>query len=111
MLEKPSDKLVNIQFKMSYPAAPRFFIAYNNIITYHLRNTMIGYGNLLRVQHLNFDTGIMTINDGKGKKNRTVPIPQVLVPELQKQVEHVNTVYLEDLKSGYDGTFLFGQLE
>jgi integron integrase len=65
----------------------------------------------LRVQNFNFDTGILTINDGKGKKNRTVPIPRVLVPDLQKQFEHVKTVYMEDLKSGYDGTFLFGQLE
>lgn len=57
----------------------------------------------LRIQNFNFDTGILTINDGKGKKNRTVPIPQVLVPDLKKQVEHLKTVYLEDLKSGYDG--------
>jgi len=65
----------------------------------------------LRVQNFNFDNRILTIRDGKGKKDRTVPIPQVLVPELQKQIEHVKAVYMEDLKSGYNGTFLFGQLE
>lgn len=29
----------------------------------------------LRVQCLNFDAGVITIHDGKGKKDRTVPLP------------------------------------
>jgi integron integrase len=65
----------------------------------------------LRIQNFNFDSDILTIRDGKGKKDRTVPIPQVLVPELHKQIEYVKAVYMEDLKSGYNGTFLLDQLE
>jgi integrase len=35
----------------------------------------------LRVKAFNFDAGILTVH-GKGKKDRTVPIPQKIVPEL-----------------------------
>ncbi len=34
----------------------------------------------LRVQSFNFDLGIVTIHDGKGKKDRTVPLPQIIMP-------------------------------
>ena len=30
----------------------------------------------LRVQCLNFDAGIVTVHDGKGRKDRTVPLPE-----------------------------------
>lgn len=38
----------------------------------------------LRVQCFNFDAGILTVHDGKGKKDRTVPLPQSLVPALKQ---------------------------
>ena len=41
----------------------------------------------LRVQCFNFDAGIMTIHDGKGKKDRTVPLPVSLVDDLQLQLQ------------------------
>jgi len=65
----------------------------------------------LRVQDFNFDAGIVTIHNGKGKKDRTVPIPQSIVPELQKQLQKVAAVHEADLKSNYSGTFLPDQLE
>lgn len=37
----------------------------------------------LRVESLNFDAELLTIHDGKGKKDRTVPIPQVLQADLK----------------------------
>jgi integrase len=43
----------------------------------------------LRVQCLNFDAGKITIHDGKGKKDRTVPLPTVLVPALKTQLDTV----------------------
>ena len=43
----------------------------------------------LRVQDLNFDMQVVTVHDGKGKKDRTVPLPEVLMPELQSQLETV----------------------
>jgi integrase len=60
----------------------------------------------LRVQDLNFDMNVLTIHDGKGKKDRTVPLPQVLIPLLKVQMEHVKRIHREDLKRGYAGTFL-----
>lgn len=54
---------------------------------------------------------MLTIHDGKGKKDRTVPLPQSLFQELHKQMEEVKKVYLQDLKAGYSGTFLFGRIE
>jgi integrase len=29
----------------------------------------------LRIQNFNFETGMLRIHDGKGKKGRTVPLP------------------------------------
>ena len=65
----------------------------------------------LRVQDFNFDAGIITIHDGKGKKGRTVPIPQRIVPELQKQLQHVAVIHEADLKAAFSGTFLPDQLD
>jgi len=65
----------------------------------------------LRVHNFNFDDGILTIQDGKGKKSRTVPLPQTLMPELMVQLETINKLHDDDLKSGYTGVFLDDQLE
>ena len=60
----------------------------------------------LRVQDLNLDMEILTLHDGKGQKDRTVPLPKVVIPELMQQLEHVKRIHREDLTSGYAGTFL-----
>jgi len=60
----------------------------------------------LRIQDLNFDMKIVTVHDGKGQKDRTVPMPETLVPALKIQIEKVKTLHQEDLDSGYDGVFL-----
>ena len=60
----------------------------------------------LRVQDFNFDAGVITIHDGKGKKDRTVPLPQSVVSELQKQLQKVASIHQADLKAKYSGTFL-----
>ena len=65
----------------------------------------------LRVQNFNFDYGVLTIHDGKGQKDRTVPLPDSLVPQLKKQLETVITLHQNDLDTGYSGVFLFGLLE
>lgn len=71
----------------------------------------ISEGLNLRIHNFNFDTGILTIHDGKGKKDRTVPIPQSIVPELQKQLQKTTELYEADLKAKFSGVFLPGQLE
>jgi len=60
----------------------------------------------LRVQDVNFDMEILTIHDGKGQKDRTVPLPLALLPELQGQLETVIRIHQQDVKAGYAGTFL-----
>ena len=65
----------------------------------------------LRVQDLNFDTGILAVHDGKGRKDRSVPLPQIIIPEIKAQLNCVKEVYKQDIEKGYAGTFLFGQLE
>jgi integron integrase len=65
----------------------------------------------LRVQNFNFDEGILSIQDGKGKKSRTVPIPQTITPELLKQLETVRKLHDTDIEAGYSGAFLDNLLE
>lgn len=43
----------------------------------------------LRVRNLNFAMRVLTVHDGKGQKDRTVPLPEALVPELHAQLERV----------------------
>lgn len=64
----------------------------------------------LRVQDLNFELKVLTIHDGKGQKDRTVPLPQALDPALRAQLETVMRVHRDDLAAGYAGTFLPGAL-
>ena len=53
----------------------------------------------LRVKNFNFDAGILTVH-GKGSKDRTVPIPQTIMPELTAQFEAMKKLYDEDLAAG-----------
>ncbi len=65
----------------------------------------------LRVQCLNFDAGVITIHDGKGKKDRTVPLPATLCAELKSQVAVVKDLHQRDLERKYAGVFLVTALE
>ncbi len=65
----------------------------------------------LRVNNFNFDAGALTIHDGKGKKSRTVPLPQTLMPEIQAQFDKIKKLHDEDLEAGYAGVFLDNLLD
>jgi integron integrase len=66
----------------------------------------------LRIQDLNFDLGILTVHRGKGQKDRTLPLPKVLYPALQRQVDEVRLLLKKDLQNDdYHGVFLPNQLE
>lgn len=65
----------------------------------------------LRVNNFNFDHGILTIHDGKGGKDRTVPLPRTIEPELQEHLRRVIALYQQDLDNNYDGAFVPGSLE
>jgi integron integrase len=71
----------------------------------------ISEGVNLRIHNFNFDTGILTIHDGKGKKDRTVPIPQSIIPELQMQLRKTTSLYETDLKDNIAGVFLPDRLD
>jgi len=65
----------------------------------------------LRVHNFNFDMRILTIHDGKGQKDRTVPIPKALMGELKAQLQQVIELHERDCQAGFDGVFLYGLLE
>ncbi|MBI3015154.1 MAG: integron integrase [Candidatus Tectomicrobia bacterium] len=65
----------------------------------------------LRVQCLNFDAGLLTVHDGKGQKDRTVPLPQTILQELRVHLESLKVLHRGDLDRGYGGVFLVNALE
>jgi integron integrase len=65
----------------------------------------------LRVHNFNFDASVLTIHDGKGQKDRTVPLPQAIMPELLAQLELRKKLHDRDLAGGYAGVFLDHLLE
>jgi integron integrase len=65
----------------------------------------------LRVNNFNFDGGILTIHDGKGKKDRTLPIPDSIKTELKAHMERVYNLHQMDLAKKYDGAFMFDRIE
>ncbi len=65
----------------------------------------------LRINSFNFDAGILTVHDGKGKKDRTVPIPKILEARLKDQLEKVDNLHQADLADSYDGAFMFDSIE
>lgn len=67
-------------------------------------------GLQLRVGDFNFEAGILTIH-GKGKKDRTVPLPESIIAELKDQMKVVTELHEQDLAAGYDGVFLDDAME
>ncbi len=65
----------------------------------------------LRVHCFNFDAGVLTVHGGKGQKDRTVPLPETIIPELRKQLEFVGHTHQRDLARNYDGVFLMNSLD
>jgi len=65
----------------------------------------------LRINNFNFDAGILTIHVGKGKRDRTLPIPEVLVSELKAHMEKVTHLHKIDLADNYNGAFMLNRLE
>ncbi len=65
----------------------------------------------LRVHCMNFDAGVLTVHDGKGQKDRTVPLPRTVLPELQAHLESLKDLHQRDLNREYAGVFLVNALE
>jgi site-specific recombinase XerD len=64
----------------------------------------------VRVKDFNFDERMLTVK-GKGNKSRTVPVPDLILPELLAQLASVKKQHADDLVAGYSGVFLEDQLE
>ncbi|ODB93201.1 hypothetical protein A3194_00410 [Candidatus Thiodiazotropha endoloripes] len=60
----------------------------------------------LRLLDLDFDYRNIVVRAGKGKKDRTVPMPDLLISPLQVQVEQVQAQHKNDLKAGFGSVFL-----
>jgi len=67
-------------------------------------------GLQLRVRDFNFDVNVLTVH-GKGKKDRTVPSPESILPELKAQINVISELHDRDLAEGYDGVFLDDAVE
>ena len=65
----------------------------------------------LRVHCMNFDAGVLTVHDGKGQKDRTVPLPDSILPELRRHLESLKDLHRRNLARGYAGVFLVNALE
>ena len=65
----------------------------------------------LRVKDLDFQYKTITVRDGKGEKDRITPMPDSLIPTLQRQVERVRLLHDEDLAAGFGKVYLPNALE
>ncbi|HXH11758.1 MAG TPA: integron integrase [Alphaproteobacteria bacterium] len=65
----------------------------------------------LRIHNFDVDTGMLSVQFGKGGKSRTVPLPKKIQGDLMRQVETVRALHEEDLRKGYDGVFLPASFE
>jgi integron integrase len=60
----------------------------------------------LRVQCFNLDEALVTVHDGKGRKDRAVPLPRRLLAEVRGQMAEVMRLHAEDLGAGFAGVFM-----
>ena len=60
----------------------------------------------LRLQDFNLDEKLLTVHNGKGKKDRVVPLPHSIMLEIQQQIEVVSALFDNDIAAGYAGVFL-----
>ena len=65
----------------------------------------------LRIQHVTVDTGMLSVQFGKGGKSRTVPLPHKIHGDIMRQFEKVRELHQEDMKKGDDGVFLPASFE
>jgi len=60
----------------------------------------------LRVQDVDFDQNLIMVRDGKGLKDRVVPLPRSLRPLLVEQLDEIRRLHQEDLALGLGEVFL-----
>jgi hypothetical protein len=60
----------------------------------------------LRVKDVDFAYNHIVVRDGKGQKDRVVPLPQRPVESLQQPLEQVKRLHQDDLQQGYGAVFM-----
>jgi integron integrase len=60
----------------------------------------------LRVQDIDFDYKQVVVRQGKGNKDRAVPLPEKLIPTLRTHLLQTRSLHQDDLKAGYGEVFL-----
>ncbi|MBI5497413.1 MAG: integron integrase [Deltaproteobacteria bacterium] len=68
-------------------------------------------GLQLRVKDIDFELRRVTVHDGKGKHDRSTPLPEALVAPLEAQVERLRQNWLIDVELGQAEVFLPVALE
>jgi len=63
-------------------------------------------GLRLRVQDVDFGLKEIIVRSGKGDKDRVTTLPEVLIPQLEKQLELVRYLHKADLEEGYGRVYL-----
>ena len=46
-----------------------------------------------RIQDVDFECRTITVRDGKGEKDRIVPLPETVIPKLRRQIERVRLLH------------------
>ena len=64
----------------------------------------------LRILDLDFDYRNIVVRGSKGKKDRTVPMPEILAAELTRQIEKVKRIHDKELQAGLGSVFMPGAL-
>lgn len=55
----------------------------------------------LRIKDIDFDQSSITIHDGKGQKDRVVPLPNSLVPSIKEQMKKAHAIWKRDISEGF----------
>ena len=64
----------------------------------------------LRVMDVDFDFMQIVVREGKGKKDRVVPLAEILVSPLREQIKHVSSLHVKDIDAGFGEVKLPGAL-
>ena len=65
----------------------------------------------LRVGCFNCDARVLTVHDGKGRKDRTVPLPESILEDVKTRFHLLNDLLEADLAGGSASVFLPNRLE
>ena len=60
----------------------------------------------LRIQDIDFENNLLMVRSGKGKKDRSLMLPEKIKEDLSKHMASVKEIHDQDLKLGYGDVFL-----